>query len=73
MKFKPSKMYIFEIECASFIVAQSTADVTVSPGRYGFLFFKPELLRDTMKGKHSINPVTAVDGNFLTKSLYRGT
>jgi hypothetical protein len=61
---------MFEIECASFIVTQSTADVTACPGRYRFLF-KAALLGEAMKGTPCINPVTAVNGNVLTKAVYR--
>jgi hypothetical protein len=51
-------MYMFEIEYASFIVTQSTADVTACPGRYRFLFFKAALRGKAMKRKLCVNPVT---------------
>jgi hypothetical protein len=50
LKFEPSKMCIFEAECAIFIVTQTTADVTACPGMYRFLFFKAALLGEAMKG-----------------------
>jgi hypothetical protein len=66
-------MYTVEIECASFIVIQSTADVRPCPGRYRFLFFKAALLGEAMKGTLCILLVTAVDGNVPTNRLYTGT
>jgi hypothetical protein len=45
-KFKPSKMCMFEKESASFIVTQTTADVTACPRIYRFVFFKVALLHD---------------------------
>ena len=64
---------MFKIECAAFIVTQSTADVTECPGRYRFLFFKVALPEEAMKGTPCINPVRAVDGNVLTNRVYSGT
>jgi len=64
---------MFKIECVSFIVTQSTANVTAYTGRYRFLFFKAALLEEAMKGTPYINPVTALAGNVLTNSVYSGT
>jgi hypothetical protein len=64
---------MFKIECASFIVTQSTAHVTACPGRYRFLFFETALLEEAMKGALCINSATAVDGNVLTNRMYTGT
>jgi hypothetical protein len=64
---------MFEIECASFVVTQSTTDVVACPSRYRFLFFKAALLGEAMKGTLCVNPAMAVDGNVLANKLYKST
>ena len=64
---------MFEIECASFVVTQSTTDVMECPGRYRFLFFNAALLGEAIKGTLCVNPATTVDGNVLANRLSNGT